>query len=194
MKTAISLFLIASCLVLAQEFTGKARFNGNMQINVVDNCTVFLCGNSNVVTGLDKNFKQWIACRMDGVAGRSCRVSMVLAKTGTPIGNIKIAIFANNAGQPGTKLFETGALDASEIVSGATNKFPGIAWDIPAQNLWLGVYTSDPVSLFAVDNYISYANHYSGVVTDKVFVSDDGTSWADGGSLTFFSIRFLRAE
>ncbi len=185
---------IVATLLRGQSITGNVRISGNMQVNIVDNCTTFLCGDTNTLSGSDKNFKQWIVSRMDGVAGTACRVAAVLGTTGTPVGNIRIGVFLDNAGQPGAQLFESNPLDASQIIDDATNNFPGINWVIPAQTLWIGIKTSDPVSLFAVNDYISYYNHYSGVVTDKVYVSDDGLVWVDGGALSFLSIRLLYAQ
>ncbi len=184
---------IVATLLRGQSITGNVRLNGNMQVNVVDNCTAFLCGDTNTVSGSDKNFKTWFASRVDGSNGVACRVAAILSKTGTPVGNFSVALFLDNAGQPGTILYQSETLDASRITDG-TNNFPGINWTVPAQTLWLGINCSTTVGQFAVNDYVSYWNHYTGSEPDILYVSDDGATWVDGGGRAMLSIRLLYAQ
>ena len=197
MKTLTIIFVISAicaAVLHGQMITGNSVLKNNMQIKSVDNCTAFLCGDQGITTGSDKNFKAWFASRIDGVAGRACRVAAILSKTGAPIGTFSIALFSDNAGQPGTKLYESGTLDAAQIASGQTNNFPGINWTVPAQTLWVAIHCSDPVLIGAATDYVSYHNKYTGTATDPIYISDDGATWVDGGARAFLCIRLLYAQ
>lgn len=115
------------------------------------------------------------------------RLDMPVKKTGTPTFNVSVAIYSDNAGQPGTLASESAQV-ASSTFAGSETKvtFSSLSASITSGNKYWIIFRaySSPNDF---SNFGNYARS-SGGASDNTKIASDGATWSTNN--TFALVKF----
>ena len=124
---------------------------------------------------------------------RLTTVTAKLKRLGTTLGSYRFAIYADNAGSPGTRLYSSNYILTSTLPTSAANQ----TWDVDGQGI-VASLTANTAYHLVIETDSTYQAGFSGGVTEMYWVRDNstgtnlaytynGTSWSALTTSTFVS-------